>query len=204
MGCSQLNSQNKKREFILSYLETQLNQVNLKTIRQLIEFGKSNDYSAPEILHELLKMDQKHEAILTVTLDVDFVDGVNLFNNNADRWLTPKGSKFLQALKVQESKSIHADLGQRTQHSSDTAYDGYLTQLIACKCKMQTETDKVTLQEFTIDLRHLLTDNKKLEEGALNKFEPFMERNYRDLSTPMTPILVELARRFLFKMTYDA
>jgi hypothetical protein len=66
------------------------------------------------------------------------------------------------------------------------------------------ETDKVTLQEFTIDLRHLLTDNKKLEEGALNKFEPFMERNYRDLSTPMTPILVELARRFLFKMTYDA
>ena len=81
MGCSQLNDQDRKREFILSYLQTQPNQVNLKTIRQLIEFGKNNHYSAPEILNELLKMDQKHEAILTVTIDVDFVDGVNLFNN---------------------------------------------------------------------------------------------------------------------------
>ncbi|MCH4165965.1 MAG: hypothetical protein LKF37_14435, partial [Lentilactobacillus diolivorans] len=81
---------------------------------------------------------------------------------------------------------------------------GYLTQLIACKDKMQTEADKVTLQEFTIDLRHLLTDSKKLEEGALNKFQPFIERNWRDLSTPMTPILVELSRRFLFAMAYDA
>lgn len=103
-----------------------------------------------------------------------------------------------------ESHAIHAKFNTENVNDANTAYDGYLSQLIACKDKMQTEADKVTLQEFTIDLRHLLTDSKKLEEGALNKFQPFIERNWRELATPMTPILVELSRRFLFTMTYDA
>ncbi|GEP24647.1 hypothetical protein [Lentilactobacillus diolivorans] len=199
-----MKTDDKKREFILSYLETQLNQVNLKTVRQLIEFGKNNDYSAPDLLNELTIMDQKHERILTATFVLDFVDGVNLFNNKATSWLTAKGQKYLQSLKLKESQSIHSNFAPRKASGSETAYDGYLTQLIACKNKMQTEADKVTLQEFTIDLRHLLTDSKKLEEGALSKFQPFVERNYRDLSTPMTPILVELSRRFLFSRKYDA
>lgn len=69
---------------------------------------------------------------------------------------------------------------------------------------MQTESDQVTLQEFSLDLRHLLTDNKKLERGALNKFSPFVQRNWQELSTPMTPIFMELSRRFLFDKDYDA
>lgn len=199
-----METDDKKREFILSYLETQPNQVNLKVVRQLIEFSKNNNYAAPDILYELMLMDQTHEKILTATFDLDFVDGVKLFNNKADRWLTDRGQKYLQSLKLQESQSIHSNLDPGNAGDTNTAYDGYLTQLIACKDKMQTEADKVTLQEFTIDLRHLLTDSKKLEEGALNKFQPFIERNWRDLSTPMTPILVELSRRFLFAMAYDA
>ncbi|MCV3740591.1 hypothetical protein OF387_05040 [Lentilactobacillus hilgardii] len=199
-----METDDKKREFILSYLETQPNQVNLKVVRQLIEFSKNNNYAAPDILYELMLMDQTHEKILTATFDLDFVDGVKLFNNKADRWLTDRGQKYLQSLKLQENQSIHSNLDPGNAGDTNTAYDGYLTQLIACKDKMQTEADKVTLQEFTIDLRHLLTDSKKLEEGALNKFQPFIERNWRDLSTPMTPILVELSRRFLFAMAYDA
>lgn len=199
-----MQTDNRKREFILSYLETQPHQINLKTVRQLIEFGKNNHFSAADILHELSLMDQKHEKILTATFELDYVDGVRLFNNKANHWLTEKGRQYLQELKLLESHAIHAKFNTENVNDANTAYDGYLSQLIACKDKMQTEADKVTLQEFTIDLRHLLTDSKKLEEGALNKFQPFIERNWRELATPMTPILVELSRRFLFTMTYDA
>lgn len=199
-----MQTDDKKREFILSYLETQLNQVNLKVVRQLIEFGKNNNYSAPDILSELVSMDQKHEKILTATFELDYVDGVKLFSNNASHWLTPDGRNYLRQLKLQESHAIHSNFIPGDAGSTNTAYDGYLSQLIACKDKMQTEADKVTLQEFTIDLRHLLTDSKKLEEGALNKFQPFVERNWRDLATPMNPILVELSRRFLFTMASEA
>ncbi len=199
-----METDDKKREFILSYLETQVNQVNLKVVRQLIEFSKNNNYKAPDILSELTLMDQNHEKILTVTFDLDYVDGVKLFNNKADHWLTKHGQRYLQQLKLAETQALHVSLDTGNTASDDTTYDGYLTQLISCRDKMQTEADKVTLQEFTIDLRHLLTDSKKLEEGALNKFQPFIERNWRILSTPMTPILVELSRRFLFVTTYNA
>lgn len=56
-----METDDKKREFILSYLETQPNQVNLKVVRQLIEFSKNNNYAAPDILYELMLMDQTHE-----------------------------------------------------------------------------------------------------------------------------------------------
>lgn len=198
-----MQTDDKKREFILSYLETQFNQVNLKVVRQLIEFGKNNNYSAPDILSELVSMDQKHEKILTATFELDYVDGVKLFSNKASHWLTSDGRNYLRKLKLQESHAIHSNFNAGDAGNTNTAYDGYLSQLIACKGKMQTEADKVTLQEFTIDLRHLLTDSKKLEEGALNKFQPFIERNWRDLATPMNPILVELSRRFLFTMASE-
>lgn len=199
-----MSQNDKMREFILSYLETQPNQVNLATVRKLIGYGTNNDYGAPDILKQLLAMDQNHEAILTATFDVDFVDGVKLFNNKATRWLTAKGTKYFQNLK-------HGSVGQSTIHLSANnekhttqKYDGYLSQLISAKNVMQTESDQVTLQEFSLDLRHLLTDNKKLERGALNKFSPFVQRNCQELSTPMTPIFMELSRRFLFDKDYDA
>ena len=165
-----MSQTDKMREFILSYLETQPNQVNLATVRKLIGYGKNNDYSALNTLNELLVMDQKHEAILTAIFDVDFVD--ELSTNNKNR--------------------------------AAQKYDGYLAKLISAKATMQTEADQVTLQEFSLDLRHLLTDNKKLERGALNKFSPFVQRNWQELSTPMTPIFMELSRRFLFDKNYDA
>lgn len=198
-----MSQNDKMREFILSYLETQPNQVNLQTIRKLIEYGKNNDYGAPNILIELLKMDDKHEGILAATFDVDFVDGVKLFTNKATRWLTPEGLKYLSDLKHGENAHSDIKLADDDKRTAQK-YDGYLQQLISAKGNMQTESDQVTLQEFSLDLRHLLTDNKKLERGALNKFNPFVERNWQELSTPMTPIFMELSKRFLFDKDYDA
>ncbi|MCB5223199.1 hypothetical protein [Lactiplantibacillus pentosus] len=199
-----MSQTDKMREFILSYLETQPNQVNLATVRKLIGYGKNNDYSVPNILNELLVMDQKHEAILTAIFDVDFVDGVKLFNNQATRWLTPKGINYLQELKHGSASQPTIQLSTNNKNRAAQKYDGYLAQLISAKATMQTEADQVTLQEFSLDLRHLLTDNKKLECGALNKFSPFVQRNWQELSTPMTPIFMELSRRFLFDKNYDA
>lgn len=198
-----MSQNDKMREFILSYLETQPNQVSLQTVRKLIEYGKNNDYGAPDILTELLKMDDKHEGILAATFDVDFVDGVKLFNNKATRWLTPEGRKYLSDLKHGKNTQSDMKLADDDKKAAQK-YDGYLQQLISAKGSMQTESDQVTLQEFSLDLRHLLTDNKKLERGALNKFNPFVERNWQELSTPMTPIFMELSRRFLFDKDYDA
>ncbi|UOD77890.1 hypothetical protein MTO92_09525 [Lentilactobacillus kefiri] len=87
--------EDRMREFILSFLETQPNQVNLKTVQKLIDYGKNNNYRAPRILNELAKLDQKHEQVLTATFDIDFVDGVKLFDNHATKWLTPKGEAYL-------------------------------------------------------------------------------------------------------------
>lgn len=194
-----MNQNEKMREFILSCLETQPNQVNLQTIRKLIDYGKNNDYGATDILRELEKMDYKHEGILTATFDIDFVDGVKLFNNKADRWLTAKGVTYLQRLTHDEATGNGLKLPNDQDKITAKKYDGYLQQMICAKHEMQTEADQVTLQEFSLELRHLLTDNKELERGALSKFRPFIQRNWQELSTPMTPILIELSRRFLFE-----
>lgn len=195
--------EDRMREFILSFLETQPNQVNLKTVQKLIDYGKNNNYRAPQILNELAKMDQKHEQVLTATFDIDFVDGVKLFDNHADNWLTDKGTAYLKELKHQQSNSDTVDFPKEEAQLETTQFDGYLTQLTAIRSTLKSQSEKVTLQEFALELRHLLTDTKKLDKGALNKFKPFVDRNWNELSTPMTPILVELSRRFLIENSYD-
>lgn len=195
--------EDRMREFILSFLETQPNHVNLKTVQTLIDYGKNNYYRAPKILNELAKMDQKHEQVLTTTFDVDFVDGVKLFDNHATKWLTEKGSAYLQELKHQQSTADKIDLPHEDAVSEATQFDGYLSQLTSVKNSLKSQSEKVTLQEFALELRHLLADTKKLDKGVLNKFKPFVDRNWNELSTPMTPILVELSRRFLIEKSYD-
>lgn len=195
--------EDRMREFVLSFLETQSDQVNLKTVQTLIDYGKNNNYRAPKILNELAKMDQKHEEVLTATFDVDFVDGVKLFDNHASKWLTKKGSNYLQELKHEQSKNDTIDFPQEDALSDATQFDGYLAQLTSIRSSLKSQSDKVTLQEFALELRHLLADTKKLDKGALNKFKPFVDRNWNELSTPMTPILVELSRRFLIENSYD-
>ena len=195
--------EDKMREFILSFLETQPNQVNLKTVQKLIDYGKNNHYTAPKILNELYKMDQKHEQVLTATLDVDYVDGVKLFSNHAEKWLTPKGSAYLDQLKHLQNKADTMDFPGKTEIYENTDFDGYLSQLTSDSKTLKSQSERLTLQEFALELRHLLTDTKKLDKGALNKFKPFVDRNWTSLSTPMTPILVELSRRFLIENSYD-
>ncbi|UOD77891.1 hypothetical protein MTO92_09530 [Lentilactobacillus kefiri] len=87
--------------------------------------------------------------------------------------------------------------------SEATQFDGYLSQLTSISGSLKSHSEKVTLQEFALELRHLLADTKKLDKGALNKFKPFVDRNWNQLSMPMTPILVELSRRFLIENSYD-
>ncbi|WP_283679294.1 hypothetical protein [Lentilactobacillus sp. Marseille-Q4993] len=193
-----MDESEKMREFILSYLDTQVNNVNLKTVRQLIDFGKNNQFSAPSILKELLVMDKKHEGILSATFEIDYVDGVNLFNNSASHWLTDTGKEYFQKLKERSTQSAENSFMESEPDSFENEYDGYLNQLLSAKTKMQSEKDKITLQEFTLELRHLLTDNKQLTQNSLEKFQPFINRNWKELSTPMMPILVELSKRFLF------
>lgn len=195
--------EDRMREFILSFLETQPNQVNLKTVQKLIDYGKNNNYRAPRILNELAKLDQKHEQVLTATFDIDFVDGVKLFDNHATKWLTPKGEAYLQELKQQQSKNDAINFPHEEAVSEATQFDGYLSQLTSISGSLKSQSEKVTLQEFALELRHLLADTKKLDKGALNKFKPFVDRNWNQLSMPMTPILVELSRRFLIENSYD-
>lgn len=179
------------REFILSFLDTQPNHVDLKTVQKLIDYGKNNKYTAPMLLTQLNQMDDAHEKVLTVTFDVDFIDGVKLFNNHATKWLTDKG------------KAETIDFPKDDTQTESTEFDGYLSQLMSVGKSMKSQSERLTLQEFALELRHLLTDTKKLDKGALNKFKPFVDRNWNELSTPMTPILVELSRRFLIENSYD-
>ncbi|AFS00947.1 hypothetical protein LBUCD034_1958 [Lentilactobacillus buchneri subsp. silagei CD034] len=191
------------REFILSFLDTQPNHVDLKTVQKLIDYGKNNKYTAPMLLTQLNQMDDAHEKILTVTFDVDFIDGVKLFNNHATKWLTDKGKAYIQELKRAQSKAETIDFPKDDTQTESTEFDGYLSQLMSVVKSMKSQSERLTLQEFALELRHLLTDTKKLDKGALNKFKPFVDRNWNELSTPMTPILVELSRRFLIENSYD-
>ncbi|MCT2899917.1 hypothetical protein FCF16_11310 [Lentilactobacillus buchneri] len=191
------------REFILSFLDTQPNHVDLKTVQKLIDYGKNNKYTAPMLLTQLNQMDDAHEKILTVTFDVDFIDGVKLFNNHATKWLTDKGKAYIQELKRAQSKAETIDFPKDDTQTESTEFDGYLSQLMSVGKSMKSQSERLTLQEFALELRHLLTDTKKLDKGALNKFKPFVDRNWNELSTPMTPILVELSRRFLIENSYD-
>ncbi len=189
-----MDNNQKMREFILSYLDTQVNEINLKTVHKLVNYGKNNEFNAPDILAELLKMDYMHEKLLNSYFEIDFIDGVNLFANHASEWLTESGKACLEELK----KANDIDHLSTIQATSDSEFEGYLSQLLNAKNKMLNERDKITLQEFIIELRHLLSENKVLEKNALSKFQPFISRNWQILSTPMMPILVELSRRFLF------
>lgn len=191
------------REFILSFLDTQPNHVDLKTVQKLIDYGKNNKYTAPMLLTQLNQMDDAHEKVLTVTFDVDFIDGVKLFNNHATKWLTDKGKAYIQELKRAQSKAETIDFPKDDTQTESTEFDGYLSQLMSVGKSMKSQSERLTLQEFALKLRHLLTDTKKLDKGALNKFKPFVDRNWNELSTPMTPILVELSRRFLIENSYD-
>lgn len=191
------------REFILSFLDTQPNHVDLKTVQKLIDYGKNNKYTAPILLTQLNQMDDAHEKVLTVTFDVDFIDGVKLFNNHATKWLTDKGKAYIQELKRAQSKAETIDFPKDDTQTESTEFDGYLSQLMSVGKSMKSQSERLTLQEFALELRHLLTDTKKLDKGALNKFKPFVDRNWNELSTPMTPILVELSRRFLIENSYD-
>lgn len=191
------------REFILSFLDTQPNHVDLKTVQKLIDYGKNNKYTAPMLLTQLNQMDDAHEKVLTVTFDVDFIDGVKLFNNHATKWLTDKGKAYIQELKRAQSKAETIDFPKDDTQTESTKFDGYLSQLMSVGKSMKSQSEHLTLQEFALELRHLLTDTKKLDKGALNKFKPFVDRNWNELSTPMTPILVELSRRFLIENSYD-
>ncbi|AEB74118.1 hypothetical protein KE627_03500 [Lentilactobacillus buchneri] len=191
------------REFILSFLDTQPNHVDLKTVQKLIDYGKNNKYTAPMLLTQLNQMDDAHEKVLTVTFDVDFIDGVKLFNNHATKWLTDKGKAYIQELKRAQNKAETIDFPKDDTQTESTEFDGYLSQLMSVGKSMKSQSERLTLQEFALELRHLLTDTKKLDKGALNKFKPFVDRNWNELSTPMTPILVELSRRFLIENSYD-
>lgn len=191
------------REFILSFLDTQPNHVDLKTVQKLIDYGKNNKYTAPMLLTQLNQMDDAHEKVLTVTFDVDFIDGVKLFNNHATKWLTDKGKAYIQELKRAQSKAETIDFPKDDTQTESTEFDGYLSQLMSVGKSMKSQSERLTLQEFALELRHLLTDTKKLDKGALNKFKPFVDRYWNELSTPMTPILVELSRRFLIENSYD-
>lgn len=191
------------REFILSFLDTQPNHVDLKTVQKLIDYGKNNKYTTPMLLTQLNQMDDAHEKVLTVTFDVDFIDGVKLFNNHATKWLTDKGKAYIQELKRAQSKAETIDFPKDDTQTESTEFDGYLSQLMSVGKSMKSQSERLTLQEFALELRHLLTDTKKLDKGALNKFKPFVDRNWNELSTPMTPILVELSRRFLIENSYD-
>ncbi|BEJ52142.1 hypothetical protein [Lentilactobacillus buchneri] len=195
--------EDRMREFILSFLDTQPNHVDLKTVQKLIDYGKNNKYTAPMLLTQLNQMDDAHEKILTVTFDVDFIDGVKLFNNHATKWLTDKGKAYIQELKRAQSKAETIDFPKDDTQTESTEFDGYLSQLMSVGKSMKSQSERLTLQEFALELRHLLTDTKKLDKGALNKFKPFVDRNWNELSTPMTPILVELSRRFLIENSYD-
>lgn len=195
--------EDRMREFILSFLDTQPNHVDLKTVQKLIDYGKNNKYTAPMLLTQLNQMDDAHEKVLTVTFDVDFIDGVKLFNNHATKWLTDKGKAYIQELKRAQSKAETIDFPKDDTQTESTEFDGYLSQLMSVGKSMKSQSERLTLQEFALELRHLLTDTKKLDKGALNKFKPFVDRNWNELSTPMTPILVELSRRFLIENSYD-
>lgn len=195
--------EDRMREFILSFLDTQPNHVDLKTVQKLIDYGKNNKYTAPMLLTQLNQMDDAHEKVLTVTFDVDFIDGVKLFNNHATKWLTDKGKAYIQELKRAQNKAETIDLPKDDTQTESTEFDGYLSQLMSVGKSMKSQSERLTLQEFALELRHLLTDTKKLDKGALNKFKPFVDRNWNELSTPMTPILVELSRRFLIENSYD-
>ncbi|MCD2257294.1 hypothetical protein ACNAN0_01615 [Agrilactobacillus fermenti] len=197
-----MNPSEKKREFLLSFLDTQANQVNLKTIRRLIEFGKNNYYTVPEILTELVSMDQKHEKILTITLIVDYIGGAKLFNNDATHWLTASGKAYLQRLKAEEAHQHQQSLPE--QFVSAVNYDAHiyeqlLTQLMQFKNDLPTEKDRVLLQELALDLRHLLTGSKTLERGSLSKFKHFINLNWDKFSPYLEPILLEFARVLLFE-----
>ncbi|WCJ52382.1 hypothetical protein OKF32_03345 [Lentilactobacillus buchneri] len=195
--------EDRMREFILSLLDTQPNHVDLKTVQKLIDYGKNNKYTAPMLLTQLNQMDDAHEKVLTVTFDVDFIDGVKLFNNHATKWLTDKGKAYIQELKRAQNKAETIDFPKDDTQTESTEFDGYLSQLMSVGKSMKSQSERLTLQEFALELRHLLTDTKKLDKGALNKFKPFVDRNWNELSTPMTPILVELSRRFLIENSYD-
>lgn len=195
--------EDRMREFILSFLDTQPNHVDLKTVQKLIDYGKNNKYTAPMLLTQLNQMDDAHEKVLTVTFDVDFIDGVKLFNNHATKWLTDKGKAYIQELKRAQSKAETIDFPKDDTQTESTEFDGYLSQLMSVGKSMKSQSERLTLQEFALELRHLLTDTKKLDKGALNKFKPFVDRNWNELSAPMTPILAELSRRFLIENSYD-
>lgn len=195
--------EDRMREFILSFLDTQPNHVDLKTVQKLIDYGKNNKYTAPMLLTQLNQMDDAHEKVLTVTFDVDFIDGVKLFNNHATKWLTDKGKAYIQELKRAQNKAETIDFPKDDTQTESTEFDGYLSQLMSVGKSMKSQSERLTLQEFALELRHLLTDTKKLDKGALNKFKPFVDRNWNELSNPMTPILVELSRRFLIENSYD-
>lgn len=195
--------EDRMREFILSFLDTQPNHVDLKTVQKLIDYGKNNKYTAPMLLTQLNQMDDAHEKVLTVTFDVDFIDGVKLFNNHATKWLTDKGKAYIQELKRAQNKAETIDFPKDDTQTESTEFDGYLSQLMSVGKSMKSQSERLTLQEFALELRHLLTDTKKLDKGALNKFKPFVDRNWNELSAPMTPILAELSRRFLIENSYD-
>ncbi|MCI1882178.1 MAG: hypothetical protein LKI94_08310 [Sporolactobacillus sp.] len=73
-----------------------------------------------------------------------------------------------------------------------------LNQLLTLKSKMRNDQDKVTLQEFIIELRHLLNSNDPPKRGALKKFNKFIDKVWPTLSPIIFPVLSELAKRFLF------
>ena len=111
--------EDRMREFILSFLDTQPNHVDLKTVQKLIDYGKNNKYTAPMLLTQLNQMDDAHEKVLTVTFDVDFIDGVKL---------------LLKELTIQVIVSISPSIYYSVNKCIDSSYPIWNLKIFICKC----------------------------------------------------------------------
>ncbi|WP_268913457.1 hypothetical protein [Lentilactobacillus sp. SPB1-3] len=193
-----MNNKLKMREFILTYLSTQANKINLQIVKNLINYGKNNNFTATSILNELFEMDSKHSGWLNATIEIDYVDGVILFSNHATEWLSPSGYSYLHEIQSYKEQN---DFNSSKEHLTNK-FEKELNSLLKTKVKLKNEHDKVTLQELIIELRHNLNqnDHDQLKINSLKKFKPFVSDNWDTLSEPMKPILVELANRFLFNI----
>lgn len=206
----------KRKKFILDYLTKAQSEVNLASLKDLIDKARQAGFTENQIFEEVDNMGSNNDGLLTSEIVHGFGGGGTLVAHK-DYWITDKGEDYLYNLEHPEEGGFfnvstfnienqnnngptifgdHASLSD--DHSSTVDIDNSIHQLIKLKPELPDSVDPHQLDELAVLLKQMIAGQVKPEPGALKKFGNFLDKTWKVISPVAAPLIVAAFKPIIF------
>lgn len=206
----------KQRLYILDYLSSTKDGVNMNTLKKLLDSASKKGYSDTETFNIIASMGRDQDDLLTIQI-VKNVDGGGTMVVHENYWLTPKGKDYIYDLQHSEPEEAY-DLmpdendinntsnDQQTKGRNSAMYsrqdseriNNSIHQILQLKEQLPDRDDKIQLEELSALLRKLLSGEEQPKTGLLRKYHGFLDRTHKITSPVVSPIIVEAFSPLIF------